>query len=239
MIARKQSAAYLNCEADDFLLTDNKVVTPDTPRYRDLPFVCEMVSYGSNVVAATRKEYTGEVRKYLSGCMPHTAMEFPRLTTLGRILDDAVVCDQAIFFLPDLTKLTPLPCPFTTRVLTPDSFTPLYVPEWRNALSFNHRELDMLGVGAYSGEMLVGLAACSADYPDMWQIGIDVLPEYRKRGIASALTSQLAVEIIRRGKVPFYCSAWSNVRSMRNAVRSGFRQAWTAVSLIKETNTNE
>ena len=108
-IARKQSAAYLNCEADDFLLTENKVVIPKNPRYRNLPFVCEMVSYGSNVVAATREEYAGEVTKYLSGCMPHSAMEFPRLTTLGRILDNAAVCDQAIFFLPDLTKLTILP----------------------------------------------------------------------------------------------------------------------------------
>ena len=27
-------------------------------------------------------------------------------------------------------------------------------------------------------------SGCSADTPELWQIGIDVLPEYRGRGIA-------------------------------------------------------
>ena len=64
----------------------------------------------------------------------------------------------------------------------------------------------------------------------MRQIGIDVLPEYRRQGIASALTSRLAVEILERGKVPFYCAAWSNIRSVRNAIRSGFRPAWVEMT---------
>ena len=88
----------------------------------------------------------------------------------------------------------------------------------------------MLGVGAYDGDTLVGLAGCSADSDTMWQIGIDVLPEYRRQGIASALTSRLAVEILKRGKVPFYCAAWSNIKSVRNAIRSGFRPAWVEMT---------
>ena len=46
----------------------------------------------------------------------------------------------------------------------------------------------------------------------------------------SALTSALAGEILSRGKVPFYCSAWSNIRSVRNAVKSGFIPAWVELS---------
>jgi predicted GNAT family acetyltransferase len=88
----------------------------------------------------------------------------------------------------------------------------------------------VLGVGAYDGDKLVGLAGASADCNTMWQIGIDVLPDYRRRGIASALTSRLAVEILERGKVPFYCAAWCNVKSVRNAVRSGFRPAWVEMT---------
>ena len=60
--------------------------------------------------------------------------------------------------------------------------------------------------------------------------GVDVLPEYRRQGIASALTSRLTKEIINRGKVPFYCTAWSNVRSVRNAVKSGFIPAWVEMT---------
>lgn len=65
----------------------------------------------------------------------------------------------------------------------------------------------------------------------MWQIGVDVLPEYRKKGIAAALTSRLAIEILERGKVPFYGSAWSNLRSARNAVKSGFSPAWVEMTV--------
>ena len=61
-------------------------------------------------------------------------------------------------------------------------------------------------------------------------IGIDVLPAYRKQGIASALTSRLAIEILNRGKVPFYCAAWCNIKSVRNAIRSGFRPAWVEIT---------
>ena len=45
------------------------------------------------------------------------------------------------------------------------------------------------------------------------------------------ISSALAREIVRRGKVPFYCSAWSNLRSMRNALRSGFVPAWVEMTV--------
>lgn len=58
-----------------------------------------------------------------------------------------------------------------------------------------------------------------------------MLPEYRIKGIASALTSRLAIEILERGKVPFYCCAWSNLKSAKNAIRSGFRPAWVEMTV--------
>ncbi|MFR1478880.1 MAG: GNAT family N-acetyltransferase [Hydrogeniiclostridium mannosilyticum] len=114
--------------------------------------------------------------------------------------------------------------------LGPERFGGLYLPQWSNALCEKRRELDVLAAAALDRGRLVGLAGCSADCGAMWQIGIDVLPEYRRQGIASALTSRLALEILRRGKVPFYCAAWSNLRSVRNAVRSGFRPAWVELT---------
>ena len=65
----------------------------------------------------------------------------------------------------------------------------------------------------------------------MWQIGVDVLPEYRRQGVAAALTSRLALEITACGKVPFYCCAWSNIKSAGNAIKSGFRPAWAEMTV--------
>lgn len=102
----------------------------------------------------------------------------------------------------------------------------------------DRKELDVLGVGAYD-DKLCGLAACSADADEMWQIGVDVLPEYRRKGIASALTVRLAKEIMARDKVPFYCTAWSNLRSVKNAFKSGFVPAWVEMTVKPIDVVNE
>ena len=88
----------------------------------------------------------------------------------------------------------------------------------------------MLGVGAYNKDELVGLAGCSAECEEMYQIGVDVLPEYRRQGIAAAITNRLALKVLKLGKVPFYCAAWCNLKSVRNAVKCGFRSAWVEVT---------
>lgn len=137
---------------------------------------------------------------------------------------------MAEYFLPDMDRLLPLACSYETRLLTPVDFSELYLPEWSNALCEKRKQLDKIAIGAYDSGKLIALAGASADCDTMWQIGIDVLPEYRRQGIASSLTSTLACEILKRGKVPFYCCAWSNIRSARNAIKSGFRPAWVQIT---------
>ena len=132
-------------------------------------------------------------------------------------------------------------CGYRLKVLEQKDFADLYIPEWSNALCEERKQLDVLGVGAYDNGKLIGLAACSADCENMWQIGVDVLPEYRRQGIASAVTSRLAMEILDHDKVPFYCTAWSNIRSVRNAVKCGFIPTWVEMTVkpadrVKEMN---
>jgi GNAT superfamily N-acetyltransferase len=164
----------------------------------------------------------------------HDAFETPELYRLNELLAPvgARVQYQAEYFLPDVDAVFAAepPCPFELRVLGPEDFRDLYLPAWSNALCDKRPQLDVLGVGAYDGSTLVGLAGCSADCAYMWQIGIDVLPSHRRQGIATALTNRLARETFARGKVPFYCAAWSNVRSVRNALASGFKPAWVEVT---------
>lgn len=238
-IAMEQSAVDSGCRPEDFLSEEPVVVIskthPDARKYLRLPFFCDLTSYGNHIVASVSEEIADEVRAYLKKYTWYHCFETPNLHVLSEILRPYGydVCFQAEYFLPDVEVLHPLPCPYPTKLLTPVDFTDLYRPEWSNALCEERKHLDVLGVGAYDGEKLVGFAACSADCDTMWQIGVDVLPEYRRQGIAAALTSTLAVEILKRGKVPFYCCAWSNIRSARNAVKSGFRPAWVTLTAKK------
>ena len=238
-IALAQSATNCHCAPEDFFSTENVVRASSTnenlPAYFELPMVCDLVSYGSNVVSCCAAELVEPIATWLSGLdAVHDAFETPELYRLNELLAplNARAQYQAEYFLPDMDALlaTERSCPFEMRVLGPDDFRDLYVPAWSNALCDKRPQLDVLGVGAYDGETLVGLAGCSADCAHMWQIGIDVLPDCRRQGIAAALTNRIARETLERGKVPFYCAAWSNVRSVRNALASGFKPAWVEVT---------
>lgn len=239
-VALCQSAIDSHCQPEDFLAKENKVVLskedPRARRYLELPFVCDLTSYGSNIVASVAPELAEPVGEYINRYPAPHCFETPNLHVLMDILKPCGcnVCFMAEYFLPDVQQMIPLSCGYETRVLNPGQFAACYRPEWSNALCEKRRQLDVLAVGAFEGDQLVGLAGCSADCDTMWQIGIDVLPSYQRQGIAAALTSRLAVEVLSRGKVPFYCCAWSNIASARNAIKSGFRPAWVQVT-AKET----
>ena len=232
-IAMRQSAIDLGCCPADFTRDHPVVVrsgcSPDARKYLKQPFAAYLVSYGSNIVAAAEEALLDTVRGYLQSYPLIHSFEPPHLHVLHKALRPFGygVGTTAEYWLPDVNSLHPLPCDYELRLLTHEDFAPLYLPQWSNALCEKRAELDVLGVGAYDGDTLIGLAGCSADCASMWQIGIDVLPEYRRKGIAAALTSRLAGEILSRNKLPFYCCAWCNLASARNAVKSGFRPAWT------------
>ena len=63
----------------------------------------------------------------------------------------------------------------------------------------------------------------------LWQIGVNVLPSHRGRGLAAGLTALLKDELLRRGIVPFYGTAQSHIFSLNTARNAGFRPAWAEV----------
>lgn len=244
-IAMEQSAIDAGCCPEDFLKTENVVVLskshPDARRYLELPFACNLISYGTNIVASVSEDCREIVTDYIRKFPVEHCFETPNLHVLNDAMEKKGLraCFMAEYFLPDVTALKALDCPYELRLLGPRDFESLYLPQWSNALCEKRKHLDVLGVGAYDGERLVGFAGCSADCDTMWQIGVDVLPEYRRQGIASAVTSALALEILKRGKVPFYCAAWSNLKSVRNAIKCGFRPAWVELTVKPKAFVDE
>lgn len=231
-IALLQSAYDLNCQPEDFLKQDNVVViskeNQKARKYLNLPFYCQLVTYGCNIVASCHEDIQEEIKNYIDKHPTYRAFETPYLLELNTFLNTKgmKLYFLAEYFLPDLANLKSIPCAYPTKILHQEDFQDLYTNAWSNALCYDRKHLDILGIGAYHNNQLIGLAACSMDGEDMWQIGIDVLPEYRHQGIAASLTSQLAIEILAHDKVPFYCCAWGNIASKRNANNAGFKTAW-------------
>lgn len=237
-IAMRQTAEDIGCCREDFQANKNVVslliLGNNARKYLKEPITCSFVSYGSNIVAASINETFDLVAEYIEKFKFYHCFETQNVHWLiERLMEKGhKICFMAEYYLPDLNRIPALSCAYETRILKQEDFRELYLPEWSNALYKNRKHLGVLGVGAYDGNTLVGLAACSADCKDMWQIGVDVLSMYRRQGIASAITSTLTNEIINRNKVPFYCTAWSNIRSVRNAFKSGFVPTWVEMGCI-------
>ena len=67
-VAMEQSAIDANCNAEDFLRLENVIAlskpNPLARKYLKLPHVCNLISYGNNVVASISKEYRDIVSAY-------------------------------------------------------------------------------------------------------------------------------------------------------------------------------
>ncbi len=233
--AMEQSAADSGCAAEDFLKSEPVVVpskkNPAARKYLDLPFFCDLTSYGNNVVASAAEVFFPHVSAYLKKYPAEHCFETPNMRALETALNPfgMGICFMAEYFLPS-TNFPVIGSAFETRVLEKEDFDGLYLSEWSNALCEKRKNLDALAVGAYENGRLVALAGASADCETMWQIGVDVLPGARRRGAGAAVVSALAKEIVARGKIPFYCAAWSNLRSVKTALKCGFEPAWVQLT---------
>lgn len=106
-VAMQQSAIDANCNAEDFMQEKNMIVTsvinPDARKYLTLPFACNLISYGNNIVASITEKYRHIVSEYINQCPIEHCFETPRL----HVLNDAMqkeglrVCFMAEYFLPN------------------------------------------------------------------------------------------------------------------------------------------
>ena len=106
---------------------------------------------------------------------------------------------------------------------------PLYGLGFEHALGApgNTERPDKVAAVARRGNLVVGLAAASADHPNLWQIGVSVLEGHRGAGVGAALVSTCARAVLEEGNVPYYSTHLANLRSQAAALRCGFVPAWT------------
>ena len=62
-------------------------LTRQARKYLPLPQACHLVSYGTNIVAAVRKDIKPAVEKYLQGCSAAHGFETPGIHVLDRLLE--------------------------------------------------------------------------------------------------------------------------------------------------------
>ena len=238
--AAAQLACDYCCNPEDFLSLENKAtlsqISSGRRRFREEAdfFKAATMGYGTVISAASEMlEFAQDILGKCSGA------EIFEQTKIGKINEqlakyNKVIAFNSIFYLPS----TPY------RYVPKDGFCLKFYEEkeivselypikgFDNALMYNASKPrhDVLAVCALNGGQIVGMAGASNDSDRFWQIGIDVLPEYRGLGIATELVSALTQAVFMHGAVPYYGTWSGNIASQNTARRAGYYPVWTEMN---------
>jgi len=236
-IVREQLAVEYNCKPGDFDGKENVLTSPgfDDKRrkFTDNPLLFKMVTLGGNAVISADERLHDKLNEFIENKEGHWLFEYPNL----KVIDDLLIpFDEKLFqthhmFLPfGQSKKTNSYIP--VKWYEGNEIHQFYGSEkFPNALcrEYKPERPDLIAVTAFDNNEIIGMAGCSADTPDMWQIGIDVDEKHRSKGIGTLLVSLLKDEILIRGKIPYYGTSLSNLYSWHIALNCGFIPAWIEV----------
>ena len=139
------------------------------------------------------------------------------------------------YYLPRTPYKLPVACDFKLELYEGDQISLIYDNAvFQNALLYKNTgtRRDVLAVCAKNADKIIGMAGASNDSERFWQIGIDVLPEFRQNGLATLLVSTLTHEILMRGAIPYYGTWWSNIASQNVAQSCGYYPVWAEMYAI-------
>lgn len=221
-IVYNQLAIDYNCNPDDFC-KDSVIFTVAEKQSgrRELPFIIprlEVITMGRSTIINVSEEIMPYVKRKLKGKSRYD------------ILNSKLVYGVNPYYLPDVENIREIENDTFHFELIDSNIQSLYCHKnLHNALQYNKQSKrpEILAAVAYDENELAGIACASADSKSMWQIGVDVLPEYRGNGIAVKLVNMLTVETLNRGIVPYYTTDCSNINSQKVAIKSGYMPAWS------------
>ncbi|MCL2092829.1 MAG: GNAT family N-acetyltransferase [Treponema sp.] len=244
-IFKTQLAKEYNCRPGDFDTPHNLVTLqrnhPERRHYTEGAFFFQMATFGNGAVITSDEAMHGWLREYIDQKTGHWLFEHPHLMAIEKKLEEfgkKLFQSHHMFIPPGGPGEAFIPHGGTTlKWFEGQEIHQFYGDKrFRNALCDRYRSErpDILALAAYDGEEISAMAGCSADTPDLWQIGIDVIETYRGQGLGAFLVGLMTREILTRGKIPFYGTSLSNIPSWRIALSCGYLPAWVEIATIEE-----
>ena len=231
-----------NCSPKDFCKQENVLTVSALQdggrRYSKEKYFFHMATLGGNAVITAEEclhPFLGDFMKDRQG---HWLFELQNLLPLEQELNrfGYTLTQTYHMFLPALSVEPKKDIP-VKWFYGKEEISQFYGDErFSNAICSEylpHRP-DKIVVCACDGENITGMAGCSEDAPGWQQIGIDVLPKYRSKGVATYLVTHLKNKILEEGNIPFYGTSLSNYHSWNIALNAGFRPAWVEIGATKK-----
>ena len=235
---KKLLALDFNCDTEDFTKNENLIVVPKEHlgrrEYTPKKAFFSMATMGRSTVINAPEEMHAWLSGWVKGREGIWLFEHHNLMELEAVLAKygKQLWQSHHMFLPK-ARMEDVNAGVEVQWFEQEDIKALYGrEEFPNALCdcFKPERPDVLAVGAMHEGQIIGLAGCSADTKLFWQIGIDVLQEWRGKGIASSLVKLLKNEVFKRGAIPFYGTSLSNLGSWNVALGCGFYPAWVEIA---------
>lgn len=234
-IAKKQLALDYNCQLSDFekqgnTITENKLQEGRRIYESDGCFLKIITIGGKAIICADEKIIPWAQEKLLKRDASWL-FDYDKLRAIDNKLREFghEIDQMPHFYLPN-----PVTCevkPITTIKWFEREEISQFQDDSRfdEAFVFSDNYPDVVAVAAFDGDNIIGMAGASEDSKTLYQIGINVMPEYKAKGIGTNLVALLKQELLNRGKVPFYGTAVSHIISKNTAINAGFFPAWAEV----------
>ncbi len=244
---KKLLAIELNCYPEDFSKDENiitiAVANEGRRIYQAEPYFFHMATIGKNAVITADVQLHDFLYKWAADNQGFWLFELPNLLPLEQELNKHgyTLSQSHHMFLPE-ANVDPkalLKTEHINNVWYRDKDIHQFYGDERfpNAICSEylpHRPDTLVLCGYINGE-LAGMAGCSEDAKGWQQIGIDVIPKYRSKGVGAYLVATLRNEIDKNGDIPFYGTSLSNLHSWNIAIKCGFRPAWVEIGCKKLT----
>ncbi len=243
--AALQLSCDYGCDREDFFQSRNKVFAPSILQgrrcLRQGEEFFKIATMGMGAVAAADRQIFGFIQELMKNTQGISLFEGKAISYINKELEkyNHAIGSISQYYLP----VTPY-----KRVDTSSSGFNIKVYEYEEIHSklYKHRNFsnaimyedkgnrrDVLAVCAVNNNTILGMAGASSDSERFWQIGVDVIPEYRQKGLATALVSKLTMEVFMHGAIPYYGTWPGNIASHNVARSCGYYPAWTEMFAVE------
>lgn len=183
------------------------------------PYI-KILAYRNSVVVCTSENLQRKVQELLQNKNRDEIFELP------------LVYGQTIHYVPDCgcPAEGTIPVGYTYACLFGKEISGLAgVSGFENSLAFDEQGFTPTKAVymAKDKNKIIGIAgAAESSVNDVWEIGIDVLEEYRNANLGTYLVKALTRELLARNIVPFYSASVTNIGSQMVANRCGYIPIW-------------
>jgi len=232
-------AKQILCDADDFLKNENIVILKSDTSQQFFKMCC----FGNSAVASVDKIMYDWCKSFLLMQEGFRCFDGIQMIEISKKLFNngfSICCGQGM--LPDLSyKRIDKEINYDIKYYTKNELFALanddLIQEIQSFTSIK-KETEHLFI-AYDKERIIGVTPADKQDEKIYELGVEVLPEYRRFGIATALTTLATNELLNQNLIPYALTSWSNIRSRGVLQKCGYYPAWVVMDSLDLEWANE